>query len=115
MRPLEYKGYTGSIEYSEDDEKCLFGKVLGIYKRICILYEGNTPEELYDDFKDGIDHYLESCEEDGTEPVKPLPMLNIRIPEEIHKRMVSYAEVLNTPVEDFVCDSLEYRFKSLEK
>ena len=26
MGYLKYKGYTGSVEYSEDD-KCLFGKV----------------------------------------------------------------------------------------
>ena len=29
MGYLKYKGYTGSVEYSEDD-KCLFGKVQGI-------------------------------------------------------------------------------------
>lgn len=29
MGNLKYKGYTGSVEYSEEDN-CLFGKVLGM-------------------------------------------------------------------------------------
>ena len=40
MDYLEYKGYNGSVEYSEADN-CLLGKVLGISKDL-ILYEGNT-------------------------------------------------------------------------
>jgi len=60
MERLEYKGYWGSIEYSKEDN-CLFGKVLGLSKENCITYEGDTKEELYNDFKEGIDHYLEYC------------------------------------------------------
>ena len=41
MGYLKYKGYTGSVEYSEDD-KCLFGKVQGMAKGN-ITYEGATP------------------------------------------------------------------------
>ena len=39
MGYLKYKGYTGSVEYSEDD-KCLFGKVQGMSKD-SITYEGD--------------------------------------------------------------------------
>lgn len=31
MGNLKYKGYTGSVEYSEDDD-CLFGKVIRMSK-----------------------------------------------------------------------------------
>lgn len=41
MTRLEYKGYTGSIEYSKANNY-LFGKVLGLKKGVCIAYEGNT-------------------------------------------------------------------------
>ena len=34
MGQLKYKGYSGSVEYSEEDS-CLFGKVLGL-KRIVL-------------------------------------------------------------------------------
>jgi predicted HicB family RNase H-like nuclease len=53
---LEYKGYKGSIEYSEADN-CLFGKVLSLNKDL-ILYEGHTIDELRTDFEAGIDSYL---------------------------------------------------------
>ncbi len=62
MNYLEYKGYKGSIEYSEADN-CLFGKVLGLDKGTCILYEGSTVDELKTDFEEAIDRYLESCKE----------------------------------------------------
>ena len=67
MERLEYKGYTGSIEYSVAD-KCLFGQVAGIRKNICITYEGNTIRELKEDFEGAIDFYLEHCKEKGISP-----------------------------------------------
>jgi len=59
MEHLEYKGYKGSVEYSEED-KYFFGSVQGLSKD-AILYEGNTLEELEQDFKDGIDDYIAVC------------------------------------------------------
>ena len=44
---IMYKGYIGSVEFSEED--CIFfGKVLGI--RSLISYEGENAKELLDDF-----------------------------------------------------------------
>ena len=40
---IKYKGYTGSVEISEEDN-CLFGKVLFI--RSLLSYEGRTLEEI---------------------------------------------------------------------
>ena len=67
MERLEYKGYLGSIEFNRADN-CLHGQVLGLNKKICIIYEGHTTEELYNDFKEGIEHYLDDCKEDGIHP-----------------------------------------------
>jgi len=69
MKSLKYKGYRGSIEYSEEN-KHFYGEVLGMTKD-CILYEGNTVEELENDFKEAIDSYAEGCREMGMEPRKP--------------------------------------------
>ena len=63
MGYLKYKGYTGSVEYSEED-KCLFGKVQGMAKD-SITYEGSTVEELTKDFEEAVDDYLALCEEKG--------------------------------------------------
>lgn len=62
MGQLKYKGYTGSVEYSEEDN-CLYGKVLGLRKD-CITYEGETISELKSDFEGAIDDYLANLCED---------------------------------------------------
>ncbi len=59
MDYLKYKGFIGSVEYSNEDE-CFCGKVLDL-DRDLILYEGNTLDELREDFKAGIDSYLAGC------------------------------------------------------
>ncbi|MCC8125842.1 MAG: antitoxin HicB [Clostridiales bacterium] len=62
---LNYKGYLGSIEFSEQDG-VFSGKVLGI--RALISYEGASADELIKDFHDAIDDYLDLCKGNGTEP-----------------------------------------------
>jgi len=106
MNHLEYKGYYGSIEYSKED-KCLYGKVLGMTKD-CILYEGNTVEELENDFIDAIESYLEGCNELGIKPRKGFNgVLNIRIPSEIHSKIAIYAENHGTNINSFIRNSIE--------
>ncbi len=104
---LEYKGYLGSIEYSKEDN-CLFGKVVGLPKETCISYEGNTADELYADFKDGIDHYLDYCQRNGIKPRKSYNgVLNIRIPSEIHCQVALYAEAHGTSINAVIRESIE--------
>ena len=52
---MEYKGYVGSVEFSERDG-ILYGKVLGI--RSLISYEGTSVLELVEDFHGSVDYYL---------------------------------------------------------
>ena len=59
MGLLKYKGYTGSVDYSEEDN-CLYGKVLGMSKDM-ITYEGQDVNELPKDFEGAIDDYLIVC------------------------------------------------------
>ncbi len=65
---MEYKGYYGSVEFSEEDN-VFFGKVLGINS--LISYEGKNKEELITDFHGAVDDYLKSCEESKMEPEAP--------------------------------------------
>lgn len=58
MGYLKYKGYTGSVDFSDEDN-CLFGKVQGLNGTL-ISYEGMTVEEIRKDFEGAIDDYLES-------------------------------------------------------
>ena len=89
MDKLEYKGYYGSIEYSWDDN-CLFGEVMGL-EHACIGYEGDTVAELFEDFKDSIDFYLESCSEDNRMPEKSKYM-DVRIPVYVYERIDKLAD-----------------------
>ena len=102
MDYLEYKGYRGSIEYSLAD-KCFVGQVQGLGKKVLILYEGNTIDELRKDFEEGVDSYLEGCKADGVMPVKPyIGKLNLRIPSELHARSAAYAAVTGTTINEFI-------------
>lgn len=67
MDILEYKGYTGTIEFSEEDN-LFFGKVRGI--RSLISYEGKAIDELIEDFQGAVDDYLNLCKEIEKEPEK---------------------------------------------
>lgn len=106
MGALKYKGYSGTVEFSEEDN-CLFGKVIGMNKNI-ITYEGNTVEELKADFKAGIDLYLESCVERSIKPQKPYSgSLNIRIPSEIHSQLALKAQMSGRSINAIINDLLK--------
>lgn len=64
---IEYKGYIGSVEFSEEDS-LYFGKVKGINS--LISYEGKDIDELTQDFHGAIDDYLTMCMEEGIDPEK---------------------------------------------
>ena len=108
---LEYKGYIGSIEYNKTDNY-LHGQVLGLNRKICIIYEGNTSAELYNDFKAGIDHYLDDCKEEGIQPEKAYNgMLNVKLPSDTHFKVVMYAQNYGTSINAFVSDLIEKRLE----
>ena len=51
----EYKGYVGSVEFSEEDV-IFYGKVMGI--RSLISYEGENARELVEGFHEAVDDYI---------------------------------------------------------
>lgn len=52
---MEYKGYVGSVEFSEEDA-IFYGKVMGINS--LISYEGENARELVEDFHKAVDDYI---------------------------------------------------------
>ena len=80
---LKYKGYLGTIEYSEED-KLLCGEIAGI--KDLVLYHGNDINDLEKSFKEAIDDYLIMCEENNLEPnVTSIEELKKTINEEAQK------------------------------
>lgn len=111
MGQLRYKGYVGSVEYSEEDN-CLFGKVQGLDKGTLILYEGNTVDELKADFEEAINSYMESCKERGVEPKKPYSgRLNLRMTSELHSRVAAFAASTGMTINDFINKAIANELK----
>lgn len=111
MENLKYKGYIGSIEYSQEDN-CLFGKVLGLNK-VLISYEGNTIQELKEDFIAGVEQYLEDCKAEGTEPKKSFTgVFNVRIPSEIHGKAVMRAKDEGITLNSLVRSAIEEKLNT---
>ena len=105
MGLLKYKGYTGSVDYSEEDN-CLYGKVQGMSKD-AITYEGQDVNELRRDFEEAIDDYIAVCKAQGKEPRTPYSgNLNIRITPEIHSRIAVMAMQAGTTINAFIRETL---------
>ncbi len=105
MKNLEYKGYTGSIEYSKEDD-LLYGKSLGV--RGLISYEGKTGHELEADFKEAIDTFLADCKRDGIAPEKPFKgSFNVRISPKLHQTAALLAMKDKMSLNSFVAESIK--------
>ena len=105
---IEYKGYIGSVEFSEPDIM-LFGKVQGI--RSLISYEGSSAQELVNDFHRAVDDYLAVCEAEKVEPeVAYKGSLNVRLGSELHKKaaiyVIEHQQSLNSFIEQAVQEKL---------
>ena len=110
---LEYKGYTGTVEYSAEDN-CLFGKVLGI--RSLILYEGQSVKELKKGFEYMINGYLEDCKSEGREPEKPYKgSLNVRIGSDTHRLLAIQAQTRDMPINAYIKEILDNYIKVSSK
>ena len=109
---MQYKGYVGSVEFSENDG-ILFGKVQGI--RSLISYEGTSVQELLDDFHGAVDDYLASCAEEGYEPEAAFnDRLNIRFKNpDTHRRIAIYAMTHDQTVNNFINDTVEEKLNAI--
>ena len=102
---MEYKGYVGSVEFSEEDG-LLYGKVQGI--RALLSYEGKSVEELKEDFHEVIDEYLNDCQEEGIHPEVPYGgKIEIQIAPELHKKVADAASCRQMSIDSYVENIIE--------
>ncbi len=102
---MEYKGYYGSYELSEDDS-VFFGKIEFI--KDLISYEGETAEEVLNSFHEAIDDYLITCEKEGRTADKPFKgSFNVRIGEELHRQIAMEAIKNDESINSFVKKTLK--------
>jgi predicted HicB family RNase H-like nuclease len=102
---ISYKGYDGSLEYSDED-RVFYGKIAGI--RDMVTFEGDTVATLESNFRDAVNEYLDFCASQGKEPSKPFSgSFNVRTGEELHRRAALYAEQHGQKLNSVVKEALE--------
>ena len=101
---MEYKGYFGSVHYSDDD-KCFFGRLEHI--RDLVTYEGYDVKSLRKSFEEAVDDYLETCNKQHKVPEKPFKgSFNIRTGEELHRNAYLYAQAKKMSLNQVVVAAL---------
>ncbi len=110
---LEYKGYTGSVDFSAED-KVFFGKLTGI--RDVVTFEGETVKELMKAFHDAVNDYLTMCKELGKDPDKEYKgSFNVRLKPRVHRLAAMKSAALKISLNQFVEKVVEKEVLSLEK
>ncbi|MGI5846549.1 MAG: type II toxin-antitoxin system HicB family antitoxin [Candidatus Cryptobacteroides sp.] len=105
MNTLKYKGYLGSVAFSEGDG-VFFGKIEGIDG--LVNFEGKSVQELTDAFHEAVDDYLAYCLDNGIEPRKSYSgTLNIRISPETHTRIAELATEAGVTINTFISKALD--------
>ena len=101
MGTMKYKGYSGSIKYSEEDN-CFYGTVLGL-RRDLIMFEGDSVVSLRKDFEESVDFYLKSCKERNKEPEMPYSgKLVLRISSTLHGEAAEKAASAGISLNEFI-------------
>ena len=105
MNTVKYKGYIGSVAFSEKDN-VFFGKIEGIDG--LVNFEGESVKELTDAFHEAVEDYLEYCKEEGIEPHKSYSgSLNIRISPEVHSKIAILAKQAGISINAFIKSAVE--------
>ena len=105
MNTLKYKGYIGSVSFSENDG-VFYGKIEGIDG--IVRFEGSSIQELTDAFHKSVDDYLQLCKKQGIAPKKSYSgTLNIRISPATHNSIADYAAEAGITINAFIKRALE--------
>ncbi len=102
---LVYQGFIGSIYLSPEDS-VLYGKIEGVAD--LVTFEGHSVEELTGAFHQAVADYIALCEEAGKEPLKSCRgSFNVRIPSELHRRVLQKAALLGMSLNQLVQKAIE--------
>ena len=111
MNTLQYKGFLGSVEFSEADG-VFFGKIEGI--NALVNFEGESVRELTDAFHEAVEDYLVFCEEEGIEPHKSYSgSLNVRLTPDIHSRVAALAKQTGVSINAFIRKAVENQIAAM--
>lgn len=105
MSNLTYKGYTGTIVASIEDN-CLHGQILFIED--IITYEGTTVDDIKTSFEEAVNRYLAYCKKTEKPANKPYSgTFNVRIGQDLHRKAAEIAYHRDITLNDFVTQSIQ--------
>ncbi|MEE1207663.1 MAG: type II toxin-antitoxin system HicB family antitoxin [Muribaculaceae bacterium] len=111
MNTLKYKGFIGSVAFSEDDH-VFFGKIEGIDG--LVNFEGESVDEIINAFHEAVDDYLTYCAEEGIEPHKSYSgSLNVRLTPDIHSRVAYLAKQAGVSINSFIRTAVEKQIAAM--
>lgn len=111
MNTLTYKGYIGSVNFSEKDG-VFFGKIEGIDG--LVNFEGESVKELTEAFHEAVDDYVAYCVAEGLELHKSYSgSLNVRLSPETHSRVAILAKQAGISINAFIRNAVEKQVAAL--
>ena len=110
MNTMTYKGYLGSVAFSEKDN-VFFGKIEGING--LVNFEGESVKELTTAFHEAVDDYLAYCKDEGIEPDKSYTgVLNVRLTPAIHRQIAMLARRAGMTLNAYIKEALEEKVQA---
>ena len=94
MNTIQYKGFTGTIEYSSEDD-CLIGQVLNVQNAV-IVYEGQSVAEITAMFHQAVDEYIQDNQQ-----------IEISLPVDIQQKIDQIAAQKGQTPNEFVRQTIE--------
>lgn len=107
MDKLKYKGFTGSVGFSEAD-KVYYGKIEGTTG--LVNYEGGDLPELETAFHEAVEDYLIFCREENLAVQgcsEPLVDISLSLTQTTNNRLAALAENAGKSLSSFVSDLIE--------
>lgn len=101
---MTYRGYYGSIDFSEEDE-LFYGKIEFI--RGLVNYESKDAKGIKQAFYKAVDDYLAYCNVKNIEPERSFKgSFNVRVGEMLHHKAAIFARQQNISINDLVKQAL---------
>jgi len=101
---MHYKDYYGSVHFDEE-APIFYGKIQFI--RALVTYEATDAKGLLKAFKESVNDYIATCHKQKIKPEVPFKgSLNVRLGEELHRRVALAAEQHHSSINKFIAETL---------
>jgi predicted HicB family RNase H-like nuclease len=109
---MTYKGYKAEIKY-DSDANTFYGEILN--SSAIIHFRGDSVEELEKSFNEGIDEYLQICEEEDITPERPFSgEFRVRISPDLHKKVFLQSKKEHLSINKFAIKAFEEKITNSE-